>query len=257
MIEVSENVKNKITLSRGASGYTTADFSRINIIPTYRAVNINNSNIPGFWSNRFSGDLKIENFYWVVDRLMNTQGLKSIAFMGGEPMLWDKIEDAISYLKKNKIKIILNTNCFTHKKKSIPDRVIVNLHTYIDIPSLRESIQKSLEFYRDQRLEIDLRLYSRINERQESLILVGELTKKIGLKFSIYPTFLDKKLNCRNCIYSGLTIQPDGDTVTLCKFLPCSGRLSDHLSIREIYESKLVPGIIRHNKCLADSTFFS
>jgi hypothetical protein len=125
----------------------------------------------------------------------------------------------------------------------------VNIHTYIDDPHSREAIEASLEFYRGK-VPLFLRLYLRKKDNEDSIKLVKNLSQRFNLESEIYPAFSSEELNCSNCIYSGFTIQPDGNTVSLCRFLPQTARLSDYLSLREMYQKEFLPRVSKQRSCL-------
>jgi MoaA/NifB/PqqE/SkfB family radical SAM enzyme len=252
MINLSTKAQKQLENSHGVNGFSAADFRRISVVPTYQRNSSSNAELGKVWNEKFPNFLKLENFYWLVDRLSNTETIDSLTFIGGEPTLWEDLDKAIYYARKKKIKTILNTNGILHTQKSLPDRVVVNLHTYIDDASSREVIEASLDFYR-KKVPLALRLYLREKDKEDSIKLVENLAQKLSLQLDVYPAFSSKDLNCSNCIYSGFTIQPDGNTVSLCNFLPYSAKLGDYLSLREMYQEEFLPKISKQKSCLIPS----
>lgn len=249
MTDLNAKAEKQLKTSRGIVKYSAENFRRVSVVPTYQHNSPSNTEVGKLWAKQFPQPLKIENFYWLVDRLSNTTEIESITFTGGEPTLWEGLDKAIYYARKKKIKTTLNTNGVIHTQKSLPNKVIVNLHTYIDNSVLRESIEASLGFYRGKS-PVFLRLYLREKDKENSIKLVENLAQRLNLESEIYPAFSSEELNCSNCIYSGFTIQPDGNTVSLCNFLLYSAKLGDYLSLREMYEKEFLPKISKQRSCL-------
>lgn len=248
---MNSDISRQLEKGRGVGDFAYADFEKISLIPTYQ---INPEITPELRSQlagKFKTDLKIENFHWVVERIANIQKLKSIAFGGGEPTLWQYLDEALFYLRKKKIKSVLRTNGILPPKKSLPDRVVINLHTYLDHPQLRENIEQTIGFYRKNRIPVRLAFYLRENEKEDNRKIAEKLAKETGGKLAISPSYFHADLVCGNCPFANLTIQPDGNTISLCRFLPFTTQLVDHLDLREMYTKEFLPRLEKQSHCLA------
>jgi MoaA/NifB/PqqE/SkfB family radical SAM enzyme len=238
--------------ARGVSGFSYADFEKISIIPTYRINPEVKANLQSKFAGKFKTDLKIENFHWAIERISNLQKLQSVVFDGsGEATLWQYLDEALFYLRKKKIKSTLRTNGILSPKKSLPDRTVINLHTYLDYPGLREKIEQTISFYRKNRIPVSLVFYIRKNEKRGNKKIAEKLAKETSCNLSASLSYLHTDLICDNCPFVNLTIQPDGNTVSLCRFLPFTTQLTNHLDLREMYEKELRSKIKKGQECLA------
>lgn len=55
-------------------------------------------------------DFSLDFAYKAVNTLIK-HGAKSITLMGGEPTLWKDIVNIVEYIIKNKVKVVIDTNC--------------------------------------------------------------------------------------------------------------------------------------------------
>ncbi|MFA5352040.1 MAG: hypothetical protein WC304_02030, partial [Candidatus Gracilibacteria bacterium] len=110
MTNLSAKAEKQLKASRGIVKYSAENFRRVSVVPTYQYNSPSNTEVGKLWTKQFPQPLKIENFYWLVDRLVNTEEMESIIFTSGEPTLWESLDKAIYYARKKKIKTILNTN---------------------------------------------------------------------------------------------------------------------------------------------------
>ncbi|MCF7836163.1 hypothetical protein K9N08_00705 [Candidatus Gracilibacteria bacterium] len=244
-------ISQKLKKARGVSGFTYADFERISVIPTYQLNPEIAPKLKSKFSEKFRSELKIENFHWAVERISNLQKLRSITFGGGEPTLWKHVDEALYYLRGKGVRSTLRSNGILPPKKSLPDRVVVNLHVYFDYPELRTNIERTIRFYRENRVPVKLAFYIRENEAADNQKIAKTLAEKTKAILSTSPSYSHADLMCDNCPFTNLTIQPDGNTISLCRFLPLTAQLTDHLDLRAMYEKELLPKLLKQQACFS------
>ncbi len=131
-------------------------YSKRNIclIPTYAC----NANCPFCYAKKFQKKFRKEMNWQTFERVIGLsikKGKNEVSFLGGEPTIWSYINQAVSFLKKRKIQVSFFTNGITYSKVA-PDCVLINIYNFFN-STIRESIKKTIRFYKSQGVEIGLR----------------------------------------------------------------------------------------------------
>lgn len=227
-------------VSRGVLNDSSRFFQHICVVPSYHWDTAPRREIFPFRDD-FPDGMSIDDFTWLLDRLTTTQGLEKITFSGGEPARWGGIDKALFATRQKGITTSLMTAATSRPAKSLPDSVYVNLHTYLDQQDWRDRILANIQHYQDQHVPVRLVWYPRQEEVHDAAQMLDVLSKQTGLGIHKSPAFSEQDLVCTNCPYARPTIQPDADTVTLCKFLSLSAKMSDYLSLSDMYEQAFLP----------------
>lgn len=227
--DISQSLKNNhgIHLSH-------ADFQTITVIPSYRS-NISRSQ-HALFAERFSTDMQVRDFCWMIDRLQTTQGLRRIIFTGGEPTLWAGLDEALYYARQHSIETILLTDGFASPAKSLPDQVWIHAHAYLQADHMHNEVEKVIDFYKTHTRGVRLKLFVLPDITASQIDVIKHLAKKLQVPLDVQAGYAMQDLHCANCPYARMTIQPDAQTVTLCHFLPYTGQLDTALTLSDIYE---------------------
>jgi len=131
-------------------------YSKRNIclVPTYSC----NANCPFCYAKKFQKKFRKEMDWQTFKKVIGLsikEGKNEVSFLGGEPTIWLYINQAVSFLRERNIQISFFTNGITYSKVA-PDCVLINIYNFFNSIT-RESIKKTIYFYKSQGVEIGLR----------------------------------------------------------------------------------------------------